>query len=102
MTVRAITGHNFLGYHQNKVDPHICKLCRLCEQDNEKCTHILTDCPRLQLTRRDIYLDQTPQEGEPWSLDKLLQFLHVPVVFDMLTSKDGLANIDGITEEDSD
>ena len=90
-----------MGYHQNKVDPHIYKICRLCEEDDEKFVHILTDCPRLWLTRQEIYLDQTPTQGEPWSLDKLLQFIHIPVVFDMLTSKDGLANIDDITEEES-
>ena len=85
-----------MGYHQNKVDPHIFKICRLCEEDDEKFTHILTDCPRLWATRQEIYLDQIPAQGEPWSLD--IQFIHIPVVFDMLTSKDGLANIDDITE----
>ena len=65
LTIRAITGHNFLGYHQNKVDPHIYKVCRLCEEEDEKFVHILTDCPRLWLTGQEIYLDhlvtgQTP------------------------------------------
>ena len=101
MVIRAITGHNFLGYHQNKVDPHTYKICRLCEESDEKFVHILTECPRLWLTRQEIYLDQTPTQGGPWSLDKLLQFIHIPVVFDMLTSKDGLANIADITEDES-
>ena len=58
----------------------------------DKCTGV---------TRQEIYLDQTPTQGEPWSLDKLTKFIHIPVVFDMLTCKDGLANIDDMTEEHS-
>ena len=90
MITRAISGQNFLAYHQSKIDFTISKTCRLCEEEDETFIHLLTDCPRHELTRRDIFLDETPQSGKPWSIRKLLHFIFTPAIFQMLTSKEGL------------
>ena len=90
MLTRAISGQNFLAYHQSKIDFTISKTCRLCEEADETFIHLVTECPRLELTRRDIFLDETPQSGKTWSIKKLLHFIFTPTIFQMLTSKDGL------------
>ena len=43
--IRAITGHNFLGKHQNIIDCNISKVCRFCEEDEETFHHYITECP---------------------------------------------------------
>ena len=55
--VRALTGHNFLGKHQNHVDPEISKVCRYCQEDEETFYHFLTECPSLRQIRTDIFQD---------------------------------------------
>ena len=90
MLTRAITGQNFLAYHQSKIDFTISKTCRLCEEQDETFIHLITDCPRLELTRRDIFLDNQILAQEPWSIRKVLQFIYIPGLFQMLTSKEGL------------
>ena len=39
---RAITGQNFLAYHQSKIDFTISKTCRLCEEQDETFIHLIT------------------------------------------------------------
>jgi ribonuclease HI len=68
--IQLITGHNFLSYFQFKLDPTINPLCRMCSEENETFYHLLTDCPALELLRRETFLDQPPitDNWKPWEL----------------------------------
>ena len=92
--VRAITGHNFLGKHQNKIDPGKSKACRFCEQEEETFHHLLTGCEPLAPIRTDIYLDKPHPNDNSWSIAKLKQFMLEPKIFATLTSKAGLTEIE--------
>ena len=92
--IRAITGHNFLGKHQNRINPYISKVCRFCEQEEETFYHLLTQCEPLQQTRTDIFLDKPHPNDNSWSIFKLKQFILEPKLFTTLTSKVGLTEIE--------
>ena len=92
--VRAITGHNFLGRHQNKVDPEISKICRFCEGEEETFYHFLTECEPLTQMRTDIFLDKPHPPDNSWSIFKLKQFILEPIIYGTLTSKSGLTAIE--------
>ena len=51
--VRALTGHNFLGKHQNHINPDTSKVCRFREQEEETFHHFLTQCEPLRLLRTE-------------------------------------------------
>ena len=56
--IRAITGHNFLGKHQNKIDHTISKVCRFCDEEIETFHHFITECPSLRQLRTEIFQDK--------------------------------------------
>ena len=87
LLVRAFTGQNFLLYHQSKIDTTISKFCRLCEEEEETFIHLIKECPSLELTRRDIFLDKRIGRDMEWSIRKVLEFAQYPVIFNMLKSK---------------
>ena len=89
LLIKAITGQNFLAYHQNKINIDISKFCRLCEESEETFAHLVTYCPRLEMTRRDIFEDKTCGYYHTWSIRRLMAFIHLPVITRMLTSKQG-------------
>ena len=94
MFVRAITGHNFLGKHQNYIDPNISKVCRFCEEGEETFFHFLTDCPSLRKLREEIFLDKPHPSNNSWSINKLKSFMLDPMIHRTLTSKSGLSSIE--------
>ena len=85
---RAITGHNFLSKHQNRIGQPIALECRLCEEEPETFIHLLTKCPRLAQARQDIFLDNIPNSNSDWKMGKLKKFILTTVVYEMLTEKD--------------
>ena len=92
--VRTITGHNFLGKHQNKINPEISKACRFCEQEEETFHHLLTECEPLTPIRTEIYLDKPHPSDNSWSIAKLKQFILEPKIYNTLISKAGLLEIE--------
>ena len=92
--VRAKSGHNFLGKHQNRIDPEISKVCRFCEQEEETFYHLLTECEPLTLIHKNIYLDKAHPTDNSWSISKLKTFILDPKIFDAMTSKAGLTAIE--------
>ena len=92
--VRAITGYNFLGRHQNLIDCSISKVCRFCEVEEETFYHYVTDCPTLRSLRNDIFLDQAFPQDNSWSIFKLKTFMLEPIVYQTLISKSGLSKIE--------
>ena len=50
--IRATTGHNFLGKHQNHIDPYISAVCHLCKEDVETFFHFMVECPNLRELQR--------------------------------------------------
>ena len=58
LLIKAITGQNFLAYHQSKINIDISKFCRLCEESEETFIHLVSHCPRLTETRKDIFQDK--------------------------------------------
>ena len=87
LLIKAFTGQNFLAYHQSKIDITISKFCRLCEEREETFVHLITECPCLEITRQEIFLDKVINRDMKWSIRKVLEFTHYPVIFNMLTSK---------------
>ena len=97
LLIKAITGQNFLAYHQSKINIDISKFCRLCEESEETFIHLVSHCPRLEETRKDIFQDKIIGYDHSWSIRKLIEFIHLPVISRMLTSKRG-ALLKGILE----
>ena len=91
---RAITGHNFLGKHQNYIDPDISKVCRFCQENEETFFHFLTSCPSLRQLRENIFLDKPYPHNNTWSIHKLKLFMLEPSIYAALTSKTGLSQIE--------
>ena len=89
LLIKAITGQNFLSYHQSKINIDISKFCRLCEESEETFIHLISHCPRLMETRKDIFHDKIHGLDHTWSIRKIMEFIHLPVITRMLTSKDG-------------
>ena len=94
MFVRTITWHNFLGKHQNYIDPQISKVCRFCEENEETFYHFITDCPALRLIREAVFLDKLFPKDNSWSIHRLKLFMLDPVIHTTLTSKAGLSTIE--------
>ena len=89
LLIKAITGQNFLAYHQSKINIDISKFCRLCEEGEETFIHLVSNCPRLTETRKDIFLDEIFGYDHTWSIRRLMEFIRLPVITRMLTSKQG-------------
>ena len=85
---RAITGHNFLAKHQNRIGQPVAPECRLCEEAPETFIHLVTDCPRLRTARQDIFQDIIPNGTLDWRIGKLKKFILTTAIHEMLTEKD--------------
>ena len=92
--VRAITGHNFLGKHQNIIDHTISKVCRFCNEEVETFYHFITDCPSLRLIRSDIFQNKPIPTDTSWSINKVKLFILEPSIHNTLISKKGLREIE--------
>ena len=88
LLTRAITGHNFLSKHQNRIGQPVAPECRLCEEAPETFIHLTTECPRLAQQRLEIFLDKAPDGTLDWKIGKLKKFIITTAVYDMLTEKD--------------
>ena len=106
---RAITGHNFLSKHQNRIGQPIAPECRLCEEDFETFIHLCNDCPVLRHRRQEIFLDKTPTNNGEWKAKDIMDFILSTDVYNMLLEKDNYNEqliIDIVhpysTDEDSD
>ena len=97
--IKAITGQNFLAYHQSKINLEVSKICRLCEEEDETFIHLVTNCPRLEQTRREIFLDKIIGEDHSWSIRRLVRFIQYPTIMTMLTHKGGTLLKDTISIE---
>ena len=78
--IRIISGHNNLRFFQTKIGLWNDNQCRLCGRGFETLKHLLHDCPYLEISRRDIFLDQLPTNDMKWSVRSLLEFSFVPCV----------------------
>jgi ribonuclease HI len=87
--IQLITGHNFLSYFQFKLDSTINPLCRMCEEANETFFHLLTDCPALEVKRREWFLDQPPTTDN-WKPGELLSFSLEEPINSWITDRDYL------------
>ena len=56
--VRIISGHNSLFYFRNKVDNEVNANCRFCLEEDETFRHLINDCPRFIIHRRDKLQNQ--------------------------------------------
>ena len=83
------TQTNKSAYHQSKINIDISKFCRLCEENEETFIHLVSHCPRLTETRKEIFLDKTFGCDHTWSIRRLMEFIRLPVITRMLTSKQG-------------
>jgi len=55
---RLRTNHSAeLGYYQKKINNEEEGKCRLCHDKEETSEHLVCDCPGLEMTRREIFLD---------------------------------------------
>ena len=83
--VRAISGHNFLAKHQNRIGEPIAPECRLCQEEPETFHHLLTKCPRLRQVRDEIYLGRDPLGDMDWKVRDIVRFINTTVAWNMLT-----------------
>ena len=88
LMTRAITGHNFLSKHQNRIGQPVAPECRLCEEAPETFIHLITESPRLEQQRQAIFLDKVPNGTLNWNIGKIKKFILTSAVYDMLTEKD--------------
>ena len=86
--VRAITGHNFLAKHQNRIGNPVAPECRLCEENFETFIHLITEYPRLKQAREDIFLDTPPDDKGQWKMGLIFKFIYSTVVNELLLEKD--------------
>ena len=88
--LKAITGQNFLAYHQSKIDIEVSKFCRLCEEESETFIHMITDCPKLFQLRTDVFIGKEVGGNHEWSIRRVMEFINTPTISRMLTSKTDL------------
>ena len=84
--VQIITGHNFLGYFQSKLDPQVNPMCRLCGEDKETFFHLITGCQALEVRRRELFTGEVIS-SESWKPWQLLEFSYLEPVHSWLTDK---------------
>ena len=80
--VRLVTGHNNLNWFQNRIGLWHSAECRFCGHNEETFVHLITECPSFWQTRRELFLDRTPQADMTWSVRALLDFTYVPCIND--------------------
>ena len=80
--------------HQNKINSMISKVCRFCTEEIETFHHYLTDCPALRQIWTDIFRDKPFPNDNTWSIYKLKLFILEPSIYNTLTSKHGLTEIE--------
>ena len=72
-TIQVITGHNYLNYHQNKLDRAENQMCRYCDNIREDAIHIITECPAFSKEREATSgISGTPQM-EIYHLENLIK-----------------------------
>ena len=100
--MQFITGHAHMNRHQNLVDS-VAGLddrevtpptCRLCGQGEETPLHLATDCDEIIFDARNILgcLGIYPNPRDPriclkWGVEKLVQFLNLPILQPLLGGK---------------
>ena len=87
--VQFVTGHNFLGYQQNKIDGITPSRCRACGEGIEDSEHIATLCDALWSLRQEC--DFAPVASLPmtWTVKQISRFLSTPQVKDLLQPRGG-------------
>ena len=58
--IRLISGHNNLNYFQTRIGLANSEQCRFCDTEEETFLHLLYDCPRFWMTRREMFADRLP------------------------------------------
>ena len=78
--IRLITGHNNLNNFQTRIGLWNDDRCRFCGTCEETFYHLVTDCPRLWQSRRDIIGDLKPDNDMKWSVRDMIDFTYIPRV----------------------
>ena len=81
--VQIITGHDYLKRHISLVQGTGDDICRLCEEDEESSSHVVTECPALALARFKTL--GTPHQVAPqdWSIKQVTSFLREASIGDL-------------------
>ena len=87
--VAFITGRNDLQYHRSLQEVGLSNSCCLCFQERETASHLITECPRLSLTRFNIFGSHYPSLPL-WelSIKHFECFVRPPVIWSSLTDTD--------------
>ena len=64
-------------------------ICKLCQDEEETLIHLEDYCPVLRMERQEIFLDKPITNDHKGSI-KLLQFIQLPCITEMLATKDYL------------
>ena len=64
-------------------------MCRMCEEENETMYHLVTQCPALEIMRRDFFLDRAPSVDN-WNPKDLVEFSLQEPINSWLKDKDYL------------
>ena len=85
--VSAITGHNYLRNHSNKIAPLSSIKCRLCDSDNETFYHLTNECTELITYQAELFNNRKFEgKNTRWNPVRLLDFLNLPQVKKLFTS----------------
>ena len=81
--VQFLTGHCNLNKHQYRIGKQVDPACRLCKTSWETPWHLVTECPRLQKTRENIFHGPV-LHSFCWSTQQLLRFCKESSIWSML------------------
>ena len=81
LIISAITGHNYLRYHSNKISQLTSTKCRLCGKEDETFYHLTNACSSLSTHQAEVF-NQRKFDGKNtrWNPVKLLEFLNIDLV----------------------
>ena len=88
--IRIISGHNSLFYFRNKIDAEVKPNCRFCGYKSEDFYHLLNECPRFIIYRREYFYNKEITNDMNWSVKDLIDFSNLPGINDALEGDTGL------------
>ena len=74
--IQVLTGHAHLRYHDHKVDKKVSPICRLCGEEDETASHLVTECDALNRGRFDSFGTLHSEEIRAhWTAGTLTRFI---------------------------
>jgi len=72
--IQVITGHSYLGYHMNKINPYFDPTCRRCKLEVETAWHLASECDGLHSARLNALQQHCLGNPPYWDPVRLSRF----------------------------